>query len=200
MATPSLFKAEAVHSAPHLHVVGDVCPLCDQAIPDERLDEINGRMEAWQQAQANEVAARLQEQFAREKADAIAKVQADAVAALEQQREETAGKVAAARDEARQLAEMQAQEKLDAAERMREAEKKALAEKLQTAEAAQAAATSNVTSLTAQLNQVRVEGEAALARPIHEHGFADDADRWCAGSRGVSFTAGEAGLVERAGG
>ena len=40
----------------------------------------------------------------------------------------------------------------------------------------------------------------ALARPIHEHGFADDADRWCAGSRGVSFTAGEAGLVERAGG
>lgn len=168
MATPSVFKAEAVQSAAHLHLVGDVCPLCDQAIPDERLDEINSRMEAWQQAQANEVTARLQEQFARDKADAIAKVQADAAAALAQQREETAGKVAAARDEARQIAEIQAQEKLDAAERIREAEKTAFAEKLQTAEAAQITATTNLATVTAQLNQVRTESEAALARAKEE--------------------------------
>jgi len=40
----------------------------------------------------------------------------------------------------------------------------------------------------------------ALARLIHEFAFADDAGRWYAGGRGVSFTAGWSGLVERAGG
>ncbi|MDN2581870.1 hypothetical protein N1F91_17925 [Aquibium sp. ELW1220] len=39
-----------------------------------------------------------------------------------------------------------------------------------------------------------------LARLIHEFAFADDAGRWYAGSRGVCFTAGGSGLVERAGG
>lgn len=172
MATPRLFKADTAQPTAHLHLVGDVCPLCDQPIPDERLDEINGRMEAWGRDRENQVTTRLQEQFAREKAEAVAKVQADGAMALEREREETTRKVAAARDEARQLAEAQAQEKLAAAEHLREAEKKALAEKLQTAEAAQATAVANLETLTAKLDQVHQESEAAIARVKEEAAVA----------------------------
>jgi hypothetical protein len=50
---------------------GDHCPLCDQPIPDDRLDEIRVRLEAQQASLATEITSRLREEFARDKASAV---------------------------------------------------------------------------------------------------------------------------------
>ena len=174
MPAPRLFKAGTGQTAPHLHVVGKVCPLCEQSIPDDRLDEITGRMEAWEQRKAAEVTTRLQEQFARDKAEALIKVQAEAAAALEREREEAASKIAEARDEARQLAETQAQEKLAAVQREREIEKEGLEQRLGMAEAAQATVAESLKTVTAELQQVRQDSEAAL-KQVREEAAANEA-------------------------
>jgi hypothetical protein len=50
---------------------GDHCPICDQPIPDDRLDEIKVRLEAQQTLLTAEITSRLREEFARDKASAV---------------------------------------------------------------------------------------------------------------------------------
>ena len=64
-------SAASVTAIPTILASGDRCPVCDQPVPDERLDEIRGRIEAQRSAQAAEVASRLRIEFTREKADAV---------------------------------------------------------------------------------------------------------------------------------
>src|SRR5437762_2114382 len=98
-----LLKSPTPHSAAtHLHLADEVCPLCEQPIPHDRFDEIKERIEARDQERSAEIADRLRDQFAREKAQLLEKAQQDAAAALEQERHSTAEKVTTARDEARQ--------------------------------------------------------------------------------------------------
>lgn len=83
-----LMKSGAKQTVTHLHAAGDVCPLCDQPIPHDRFDEIKERIESQELARSAEITARLQEQFAREKTEAVEQVQQEAVAALARERED----------------------------------------------------------------------------------------------------------------
>jgi len=57
--------------SPQVLAAGDHCPLCDQPIPDDRLDEIRVRLEAQQTLLKTEITSRLHDEFARDKASAV---------------------------------------------------------------------------------------------------------------------------------
>jgi hypothetical protein len=103
MATQvSMFKSDS--ALPHLHVRGDVCPLCEQPIPHDRFEEIKARIESH--------ASILETKFAEEKR----KLEQEATRMAEQ-------KITEARASAKREAEAAAKERLDVAElRRREAE------------------------------------------------------------------------------
>src|SRR3954469_25536201 len=64
---------------PHFHFSGQTCPYCDQPIPEEKLQEISGRIEAKARERLAEETNRLRDQFIRERqqADANAKAELD---------------------------------------------------------------------------------------------------------------------------
>ncbi|MGH8651574.1 MAG: hypothetical protein ACREYE_05055 [Gammaproteobacteria bacterium] len=64
----------------HVHLTSERCPWCDQAIPHEKFDEIQARIQAKQRQRPEAQEKALREQLAKEKADDEAK----AKAALEQ--------------------------------------------------------------------------------------------------------------------
>lgn len=83
----SAMHAPAHHAlGSHRHVAGECCPWCDQPIPNDKLAEISGRIEAREREHAGELTARLKEQFAREKREAEAKAKAELETAREQAR------------------------------------------------------------------------------------------------------------------
>lgn len=107
---------------PHLHVLGDVCPLCEQPIPHDKFDEIKDRIESRERDHVNQIAQALQSQFAEEKRklqelaarDADERVAAAAAAAkrvAEEAASEMLNKANAAREKAQQDLE---QAKVDA--------------------------------------------------------------------------------------
>jgi hypothetical protein len=108
-------NSQPAHSAfSHIHVAGDACPLCDQPIPRERFDEIKQRIETRQAANEASLAARLQDEFARETAEALRQEREAASARLE-------ASVSSARREERKSAELAANQKLATAEEVRRA-------------------------------------------------------------------------------
>jgi len=68
-AEPNLAPAQS----PHLHIAGEVCPLCDQPIPAEKLVEIQQR----ERLRADRQTKQLREEFAKEKASALAEKTAE---------------------------------------------------------------------------------------------------------------------------
>jgi hypothetical protein len=154
-ATPSslLKSTTGQHTAPHFHVAGEVCPTCDQPIPHDRFDEVKARIETRQRERSAEITSRLQEQFAREKAQAVELAQRQASETLEQERLAAAEKIVAARGEGRHEAEVAAQERIAAVERANEEAISALRIKVEIAEAAK-------TSAEAAIEKVRQEAAA----------------------------------------
>ena len=118
MSTSQAVPRSALRSgALHLHLSGESCPVCDQPIPHDRFDEIKARIEARQSAKAAAITSQLQEQFAREKADAVEFARQEAAAGLDAQ-------VARVREDERRAAETAANEKLaEAARSNQEAQK-----------------------------------------------------------------------------
>jgi hypothetical protein len=98
---------------PHFHFDGQNCPYCDQPIPEERLDEISGRIEARARERLTEETGRLRDQYARERAQADAKAKAE----LEQAKKDGAAREAIAREETARVANEQAQVKIAAAQK-----------------------------------------------------------------------------------
>ena len=86
----------------HLHIDGEACPWCEQEIPPEKLEEISGKIAAREREQTHAITAKLEQQYASDKAQADAKAQAD----LERERRQSAAREAAAREEARKAAEI----------------------------------------------------------------------------------------------
>jgi hypothetical protein len=156
-ASPSFLKS--LHSHPHLHVDGEVCPTCEQEIPPERLKEISGKIAAKQREQVQAVTLILEQQFAADKAEAEAKAKTE----LEQERQNSAARVVAERDEARLTAEAAAADKLAEAERIRQELETGLQEKVAQAEAARIAAEQAGANLQAQFQRLLKESQAALA-------------------------------------
>ncbi|MGE3829500.1 MAG: DUF2130 domain-containing protein [Parvibaculaceae bacterium] len=103
---PVLKSGTAKPAAPRLFIADEVCPTCDQAIPHDHYDEIKERIELRQREKTAEIAARLQEQHALDKAQA-----------LEQARKEAEARIADARHQERVAVETAANERVAAAER-----------------------------------------------------------------------------------
>lgn len=101
----SAIHAPSHHAlASHAHVAGGRCPWCDQVIPNEKLAEITGRIEAREREQMSALTARLKEQHLRERQAVEAKAKAD---------------IEAVRIEAKALADAAAGERLAALDRAR---------------------------------------------------------------------------------
>ena len=79
---------------PHLPVrlIPDACPSCGQELPANRLEELTGRIAAREREQAQALTNRLNDQFRAQKEAA----EAQATAALEQERRESASREAKA--------------------------------------------------------------------------------------------------------
>lgn len=153
--------------SPHLHVDNETCPWCEQDIPPEKLQEISGKIAAKERAQTLAVTAKLEQQYAIDKAQADAKAKAD----LDLERQHSAARKSAAREEARQAAEAAAAQKLAEAERVRQEQQAGLQQQLANSEAALSAAK----AATAMEAQSRAEAVAEVQ--------ADTAEKLAAAER-----------------
>jgi hypothetical protein len=108
-ASPALKTA----AQPHFHFNGQNCPYCDQPIPEDRLEEITGRIEARARERLTEETGRLRDQYARERAQAETKAKAD----LDQARKDAVAREAAIREETARSANQAAQIKIAAAQK-----------------------------------------------------------------------------------
>lgn len=168
MANPQTSVASTVRSSPvhHLHPVDDVCPVCEQAIPHDRADEVAERLQAREQAQSATITARLQEKFDTEKTEA-----------LERARLEADQKITEAREQARLAAELQSKALVDAAEAARVAAQDALQAKTVEAATEKADADAAKVALQGQLEQVQRESAAAIEKVKADAAAQEDAIR-----------------------
>ena len=151
-------KSGAVPGAmSHIHAAGETCPTCDQVIPLDRFEEIKEKIGTRQAAQATQIATRLQEQFKREKTEALEQAGREAAANL-------ASTVASARAEERQIADVAANQKLADAERANQEAQSALQARIDQAETARSAAEQSGNALRTELNQTRLDHEAAILK------------------------------------
>jgi hypothetical protein len=153
-----MLKSGTAHSSmPHTVATDESCPLCDQPIPHDRFDEIKARIASRQLARMAEITSRLQEDFAREKADALELARREAAAAL-------TAKVASAREAERRAAEATANEKFAEAARIARETQVAMQARIERTEAAKIAAEKSGNALKSQLDQARRESEAAIQK------------------------------------
>lgn len=144
--------------ASHMHIDGDTCPWCEQDIPPEKLEEISGKIAVKEREQTQAITTRLEQQYEMDKAQADAKAKAD----LELERQQSAAREAAAREEAKKAAEAIAAQQLAAAETNRQALEAALQQQKAEADAVRLNAEQTVAAATTQLEQLRQDNEAAL--------------------------------------
>lgn len=143
----------------HLHIDGDTCPWCEQAIPLEKLEEISGRIKAREREQTQAITAQLEKRYEIDKAQADAKAKAE----LELERQQSAAREAAAREEATTAAKAIAAQQLAVVEASRQAVEATLQQQQAEAEAARLTAAQAATEAAAQLEQLRQDKETALA-------------------------------------
>lgn len=151
-------------TVPHLHVANEACPLCDQPLPPDRLDELKEQIAARKQAQAEAITARLREQFARERTQAVDQVRQEGADLLARERQEAAQREAAARAEARQEAAAEAEIKIAEAQRASQEAQTALQTRIDQAEAGKTTAERAGAELRTQLDRVRRDSDAALEK------------------------------------
>lgn len=144
-----------------VHAGGESCPTCDQPIPLDRFDEIKAKIGVRQAAHATQIAARLQEQFQREKAEALEEAGRQAAATM-------ASTVASARAEEREAADIAANQRLAEAERASREAQAALQARIDQVEAAKRAAEQSGDALRAELARTRLDHEAAIQKVEQE--------------------------------
>ena len=150
----------ALRSVPadHLHVDGEVCPYCEQPIPNDRAQEIQERFKAKEQAQVETLKRQMNEQLARERQQleanakaAVEKVQTESAAAIEKLRTESLAQQTAARNEGIKIAEATAAERIQSLVVANETLQAASAEKLADAERQKNEAVSQAETLKANM-------------------------------------------------
>jgi hypothetical protein len=140
---------------PHIHFDGQTCPYCDQPIPEDRLEEISGRIEARARERLTEETAQLREQHARERAQAEGKAKAE----LEQAKRDASAREALIREEAARSANETAQIKIAAAQKAQ-------------AEAEQARA-----GITGQIEEMRTQNAETIAQMTRDTAAREKAIR-----------------------
>jgi hypothetical protein len=143
----------------HSHIDGETCPLCEQDIPPEKLEEIKGKIALREHEQTVAITTRLEQQYEAERTEADATAKAN----LELERRQSALREAAAREEAKKTAEATAAEQIAAAETVRQQLHKELETQTEQAQAVKAAAEQASAAHQAQLKKVHEESAAALA-------------------------------------
>jgi hypothetical protein len=144
---------------PHSHIDDETCPWCEQEIPAEKLEEISGKIALREREQSLAIAARLEQKYDAERAEADATAKAN----LELERRQSAVREAAARDEAKKTAEIAAAERIAAAEASRQQSETALQARIEQEQAAREAAEQASAAHQAQLEKERQENAKALA-------------------------------------
>src|SRR3990172_11896640 len=137
------------------------CPTCDQPIPHARFEEIKETIRGRQAEQTTHIAARLQEQFSREKAEALEEASCKAATTL-------AAAVDSTRVEERLAAEAAATKKLADVERANKETQAELQTRINQAESAKIAAEQSGHVLRAELNQTRSDHVAAIQKVKEE--------------------------------
>jgi hypothetical protein len=114
-------------SSHHVHVAGEVCPWCEQPIPEDQSEKIHARIKEREAQQTAEQEARLRREFADKEAEAQKRFEAEKTAAATKAREDAAkesaraieqikkgasAREAAIRAEAVQVAEAESAQKL----------------------------------------------------------------------------------------
>ncbi len=144
---------------PHIHIAGETCPVCDQPIPNEKLQEVRAKMKARERELAEAARGKAAQEFApvRQQIEANAKAQvdralADKAEALRLAAEQSAVREAAAHAAGKSEAEAALQETIAATA-------KGAAEWQEKAEAAerakQAAVTERDNVVAARVQEVR---------------------------------------------
>ena len=111
--TASLSPAFKTAAQPHIHFKGQACPYCDQPIPEDRLEEVSGRIEARARERLTEETGRLREQHVRERAQAEAKAKSE----LDHAKKDAAVREALVREEAARIANETAQVRIAEAQK-----------------------------------------------------------------------------------
>lgn len=142
----------------HLHIDVETCPSCGQEIPLEKIEEIRGKIAFREREQALAITTRLEQQHEIEKAQAVAKANAD----LDLERRQSAAREAVVRQEAQRAAEILISEKQMEADRTREELQAEWQKQFEEAEAVRKAAEQAGVSLQAQMKQLRQDSAAAL--------------------------------------
>lgn len=144
----------------HHHLDGDICPMCDQVIPNDRLEHVRARRMQHQRELESQYALKLKAerdlliaQHQQQSEDAIAKV-----------RKEGEAREAAAREEERKAANAQADLKVSAANSAAEAARVQTEQLRQKLEASDAAAIEKVNA--ARLEERRVAAVDADAKAV----------------------------------
>lgn len=171
----------ALRSVPsdHLHVAGEVCPYCDQPIPNDRAQEIQEKFKAEARAQSEALKRQTTEQLARDRQQieatakaAVEKAQNDSAAAIEKIKAEGQAQQAAARAEGAKAAEAAAQERINSLTAANAALQAANAEKLAEAERQKNEAVGQVEALKASMDSA-VNQRAQEIREALEKDKAD---------------------------
>lgn len=157
---PQISTAKDFNSAfpTQVNLASDDCPSCGQTIPPDRREEISGRIAAREREQASALTAMLERQFAAEKAKADSKAMAD----IESEKKQSAERESRAIEKARNDADAVLRAKLQEAERVRLDQFVADQKKLEEAKAEQHLAESIVSSLKAEMEDLRQSSATAL--------------------------------------
>ena len=147
MTPESARISELTELNPNLHLSLESCPTCDQKIPPEKIQEINGKIAARERERKLAIAAQLEKRYAIERTAADAKAKAE----LESERRDSAAREARVREEAQKAAE-QARRELVVGWQQQLAE----------AESARKSAEQVEAKLRAEMNDLRENGARAL--------------------------------------
>ena len=132
MASPQ----PALRQSPHIHIVGQKCPTCDQPIPNDKAEQVRARIEARDRELTAAAKALAASEFAQDKA----RIEASAKASIDAMTAQMAAKEAAARADGAKTAQAAMQEKLTALAQAKDAAEIAAKERTEAAEAAKVAA------------------------------------------------------------
>src|SRR5712671_1693987 len=158
MIPQSRLASDSTQLHSHLHFGLESCPTCGQQIPPEKVEEIGGKIAAWERGQTVMITAQIEKQYAIEKARTESKAKAD----LESERQQSTIREARARDEAQKAAEKLISEKLAEAEQTHAGLVAGWQRQLTEAQSAKKSAEGMWTNLQAEMNQLREDNATSI--------------------------------------
>jgi len=162
MSATQPLSATKASIQPLAHGSDQYCPLCDQAIPHDRFEEIKALIEDRQLAQNAALTAQLEGRFARDLALALDQAGREHREVLYQEREASKEKMQQARADALRDGERMAEERFAGTLQEHEATQARLRVRAEDADAARLVAEQGTTTLQAELEQLRTTSASEI--------------------------------------